>query len=56
MTSGRKNEVFARDLGVESQYLPELNRSFGVAFRERKMPILTVYETDDSPSVVVRML
>lgn len=55
MTAGNKNEVFARDLGLDSQYLPELNRGFGVAFRERKIPILTIYETDDSPSLVVRM-
>lgn len=53
MTEGRRNESFARGLGTDSQYLPELDRDFTVAFRGRDVKAFAIYETLDSPSVEV---
>lgn len=53
MTEGRRNEAFARGLGNDSQYLPELLRDFSVAFRGRNIKAFSIYETRDSPSVEV---
>ncbi|KAK2612981.1 hypothetical protein QQS21_000910 [Conoideocrella luteorostrata] len=51
MTKGKTNDKFSRDLGYGSQYLRELDENFSVAFRERPIKIIAVYETEDSPSV-----
>ncbi|KAL2278696.1 hypothetical protein FJTKL_14254 [Diaporthe vaccinii] len=51
MTDGRKNEMFSRNLGLDSQYLPELNKDFGLAFGQRNLSVIAVYETKDSNTV-----
>lgn len=56
MAEGRKNESFARGLGTDSMYLPELQRDFSVAFRGRDVKAFAIYETLDSPSVEVSSL
>lgn len=43
MTDGRKNEMFSRNLGLDSQYLPELNKDFGLAFGQRNLSVIAVY-------------
>lgn len=53
MTEGRKNEDFARGLGIGSMYLRELDRDFSIAFQGRDVKVISVYETQDSPSVEV---
>lgn len=53
MTGGRKNEMFSRNLGLDSQYLPELNKDFGLAFGQRNLTVIAVYETKDSNTVEV---
>lgn len=53
MTEGHKNESFARELGADSHYLPELERNFSHAFRGRKIKAFSIFETLDSPSVEV---
>lgn len=53
MTDGRKNEMFSRNLGLDSQYLPELNKDFAFAFRQHRLRLISVYETKDSNTVEV---
>ncbi|KAK9423008.1 hypothetical protein SUNI508_04675 [Seiridium unicorne] len=54
MTEGRPNETFARSLGVESHYLPMLDEDFFIHFTQKKVPLVAIYETLDSPSVINR--
>ncbi|KAM0812306.1 hypothetical protein AB5N19_12296 [Seiridium cardinale] len=52
MTEGRPNETFARSLGVGSYYLPMLDEDFFIHFTQKKIPLVAIYETLDSPSVM----
>lgn len=56
MTDGRKNEMLSRNLGLDSQYLPELNKDFALAFRQHRLRVISIYETKDSNTVQVCML
>lgn len=56
MTDGRKNEMFSRNLGLDSQYLPELNKDFAFAFRQHRPRLISIYETKDSNTVQVCIL
>ncbi|KAI1877910.1 uncharacterized protein JN550_000092 [Neoarthrinium moseri] len=56
MTEGRPNETFARTLGVESHYLPVLDEDFSIQFTQQKVPMIAIYETLDSPSVIKKGL
>ncbi|KAI1366689.1 hypothetical protein F5Y08DRAFT_124497 [Xylaria arbuscula] len=42
MTNGQKNETFTRDLGVNSQYLPELERDFSAAVRRQAISVIAI--------------
>ncbi|KAI0447221.1 hypothetical protein F4803DRAFT_546437 [Xylaria telfairii] len=51
MTYGQKNDTFARDLGIGSQYLEELERNFCIAIRDQMISVIAICELEDSPSV-----
>ncbi|KAJ3580460.1 hypothetical protein NPX13_g110 [Xylaria arbuscula] len=51
MTDGQKNETFTRDLGVNSQYLPELEVDFSAAIRRQAISVIAICELEDTQSV-----
>jgi hypothetical protein len=53
MTHGQKNNMLALNLGIESLYLPELDKEFSRTTKERNIQIVTICELLDSPSVIV---
>ena len=50
MARGHKNEALMSDLGTNSHYLRELERDMKNILKDRDLPVVTIWETEDSPT------
>jgi hypothetical protein len=54
MVKGQPNEALISDLGIGSQFLKDLERSFNETFTLDSLRVFSIYETSLSATVRVR--